>query len=99
MKSKAHAVLIHPESPEVLFAMLKDYLQTYGKMRMLFASSVSYGHFGFLEVVAISKKDKKESRLFSIPVQNILAIADLPEPLGKKERWGFQQIGRASCRE
>jgi len=89
MKPKVHAVLIHPESPEVLFAMLKDSLRVYGKMQMVFASSVSYEQFGFVEVVIMSKKDKKTSR-FSIPVQYVVAIADVPESPEDKERVGFR---------
>ena len=88
-KSKAHAVLIHSESPEVLFAMLKDYLRDHGKMQMLLASSVSYEQFGFLEVVTISKKDKK-SCLFSIPTQYIVATADLEEGVKNNDKLGFQ---------
>ena len=89
MKPKGHAVLIHPSTPEELFAMLKKDIRTFGKMKMLFASSVSYEQFGFLEVVIVAAKDRKAWRI-SIPSQYILAIADLPEPLEIEGRLGFR---------
>jgi hypothetical protein len=89
MKPKGHAVLLHPNTPEVLFVMLKKDIRTYGKMKMLFASSVSYEQFGFLEVVVLATKDREAWR-FSIPLQYVLAIADLPESLDRKAELGFR---------
>jgi hypothetical protein len=89
MKSKGQAVLLHPHTPAVLFAMLKNHIQTYGEMKMLFASSVSYEPCGFLEVVIKATKDKEEWR-FSIALQYILAIADLPESLESRAHLGFR---------
>jgi len=69
--------------------MLKDHIQIYGEMKMVFASSVSYEQLGFLEIVVIPKQNK-EKRRFSIPVQYVVAIADLPESLEEQKRMGFQ---------
>lgn len=82
-------MLLHPDTPEVLFAMLKKDIRTHGKMKMLFASSVSYEPCGFLEVVILPTKDRGEWH-FSIPLQYILAIADLPESLKGKAHLGFR---------
>jgi hypothetical protein len=89
MKPKAQAVLIHPDSPEVLFSMLKDYLRTYGEMKMLFASSVSYGQYGFLELVVLGNK-KSDTLNISLASSYVLAIADSPDGKGIPAKMGFQ---------
>jgi len=70
--------------------MLKNYVRVYGKMKMLFASSVSYEAFGFLEVLAIPSNKKEKKLRVSIPFQFVLAIADLPKESEGVEHWGFQ---------
>lgn len=89
MKPKGHAVLIHPEAPEVLFTMLKKDIRTYGEMKMLFASSVAYEQFGYVEITTVATKDRKALRI-SIPSQYVVAIADITESEEDTRRLGFR---------
>jgi hypothetical protein len=90
MKPKGHAVLLHPNTPSSLLAMMKNYIHVYGEITMIFSSSVSYEAYGFLEILAIPDDKKREKCRVSIPSQYILAIADVQTDLGNEAPLGFR---------
>ena len=89
MKPRRHAVLLLPETPPSLLAMLKNYVHSYDDgIKMLFASSVSYDQFGFVEM-AILGKSKSDTLRISLPSSCVLAIADSRDKSGNEEKLGF----------
>jgi hypothetical protein len=69
--------------------MLKQHIHTYGKMKMIFASSVTYEQSGFLGILALATKGEKPRRI-SIPSQYILVIADTQDDLESGSHVGYK---------
>lgn len=89
MNLKKHAVLLSPETPASLLAMLKNDIRVYPDMRVVFAASAIFAPFGFVEL-SIHRPEDTEVWKFWVPSRYVLAVAEISPDPGSVARLGFQ---------